>query len=228
MTAHPSDTPSDSPSDTPVGRLEATRSLVATTRRLMRAVATTDVAPDQLAEAERVLAEVTAALEVARRPGPLRIDVDRETFLAATEAAPRETFTLNPAGIPLELWWVGGELHGRMRVEPHHEGPAGRLHGGFSAAVMDALLSALVAARGHRALTGTLDTRFRRPITVDTTVELRARLVSVSGRKITAEGWIEHAGERCVEARGLFIDVEGTIPAPVGQALVGGTSDAHA
>ncbi|WP_300681858.1 PaaI family thioesterase [Nocardioides sp.] len=208
-------------------RLAATRSLVAATRRLMRAVATTDVTPDRLAHAERTLSELTAELESSVRPGPLRTDVDRRTFLTATADAPWESFGFNPAGIPLELWWVEGDLHGRMRVEPHHEGPAGRLHGGFSAAVMDALLSALVAAKGHRALTGSLDTRFRRSVPVGTTVDLHARLVTVSGRKITAEGWIEYDGERCVEARGLFIDIAGTSPATVAPTAEG-EPDGHA
>jgi acyl-CoA thioesterase FadM len=55
---------------------------------------------------------------------------------------------------------------------------------------------------------GRLTIHYRSPTPLNTDLHLKARLESVSGRKILCKGTL-HAGDRlCAEAEGLFIAVD--------------------
>jgi acyl-CoA thioesterase FadM len=73
---------------------------------------------------------------------------------------------------------------------------------------MDAVLGTLVQVQGIVAVTAGLEVRFLQSVTVDETVDLGGRIAAVEGRKVRVEGWIDHEGVRCVEARALFVAVD--------------------
>lgn len=189
-------------------RLDATRSLVRSTRRLMRAVATTAVDPAEIADVTRSLDDAASRLERRQRSRPLRISLDDVATARVRDGEAWEHFAFNPLGITMRMTLDGDTLRARLALEPHHEGPPDLLHGGFSAALMDALLGTLVQVQGIVAVTADLGLRFRAGVDVAGTVDLGGRIVGVEGRKVTAEGWIDHQGVRCVEARALFVAVD--------------------
>jgi uncharacterized protein (TIGR00369 family) len=191
-------------------RLAATRRLVGTTRRLMQVVATTAGSVPELEAAERALSEVAARLESRVRDRPLRVQLDEPALARLRAGEAWDNFAYNPLGIPLSMRFDEDGVRATLPLEPLHEGPPGLLHGGFSAALMDALLGTLVAVQGHEALTASLEVRFRRSVSVDETVELGGRIDKVDGRKIEVVGWIDHERHRCVDARALFVVMPGT------------------
>ncbi len=76
---------------------------------------------------------------------------------------------------------------------------------------MDCMLGILIQARGRRGVTAKLDLRYLRRTPLDAPLQLGSRITKVDGRKVWAEGWIEHEGERTVVAEGLFIEVEADV-----------------
>lgn len=189
--------------------LRAAHGLVTTTRRLMRAVATTDVAVDDMEAAERALASVAESLEQRRGRRHRRIPFDSAGIARVQDGQPWEHFSFNPLGIPLVMYLHGTRARATLDLDALHEGPPELLHGGFSAGLMDALLGSLVQAQGVRSVTAKLELRFRRAVPLDTKVVLGGEVVESEGRKTWAEGWIEHDGARAVEARGLFVRMPG-------------------
>ena len=80
-----------------------------------------------------------------------------------------------------------------------HEGPPGRIHGGYLAGLFDDVLSGTVSLAGGRpAVTGRLRIRYRQA----TPIEADLRF----------EAWVDHAGGRRVLSRARCL-VDGTVTA---------------
>lgn len=109
--------------------------------------------------------------------------------------------------------FVGDKLcvHSRFLVTEEHQGAPGLAHGGLLACAFDEALGACVGNLLRvPAVTGSLETDFRRPVPVGSTLHIAARLDGVAGRKIytSADGRLDAAdGPVAVRARGLFVTV---------------------
>ena len=57
-------------------------------------------------------------------------------------------------------------------------------------------------------MTGRLTVRYRRPTPLHTELRVVAEVERVDGRKAHVDGRIEHDGETCAEAEGLFLLVD--------------------
>mgnify|MGYP003729193549 CR=1 FL=1 len=57
------------------------------------------------------------------------------------------------------------------------QGYDGIVHGGMAAALLDAAMTHCLFHHGIRALTGGLHVRYKKPIPIETTVEIKARLI---------------------------------------------------
>jgi acyl-coenzyme A thioesterase PaaI-like protein len=116
------------------------------------------------------------------------------------------------AGMPfdIEMQW-SLEPPGLVAVftpGPQHHGPAGSLHGGIAAMLLDECMGAYGNAVDKvHAVTGTLNLKYRKPVPLDGRPlrveswregELR-RVTKMHGRLVTADG------EVAVEATGLFL-----------------------
>lgn len=96
-------------------------------------------------------------------------------------------------------------------VSKEHQGAPGLAHGGLLACAFD---EALGSATGNLlripAVTGHLETDFRKPVPVGSTLFIVARVDGRSGRKVyvSADGRLNaEDGPVAVEARGLFVTV---------------------
>lgn len=99
-----------------------------------------------------------------------------------------------------------GSIEGRATLGLPYQGPPGCVHGGVSALLLDHTLGVANHWAGDSGMTGTLTLRYHRPTPLFVELTVRARQVSVDGRKITTTGEILADGEICVSANGLFIN----------------------
>ncbi|MCC5576339.1 PaaI family thioesterase [Microtetraspora sp. AC03309] len=189
-------------------RRRASIDLITAIREVMLAAAVTDLDVDEMRAAERALTEVARTLGKRTRTRVVRAPFGGPAAaLAAGRGGSWPLFAHNPLGIPLEIHLDGDSAMARLTPNALHEGPPDLLHGGFGAGLMDCMLGVLMQARGKRSVTASLELRFLHGTPLDRPLELRSRIVEVSGRKAVAEGWIECEGRRTLEARGLFIEV---------------------
>ena len=99
-----------------------------------------------------------------------------------------------------------GSIVGTATLGLPYQGPPGCVHGGVSALLLDHTLGVANAWAGVSGMTGTLTLRYHRPTPLFVELTVRARQVSVDGRKIRTTGEILAGDEVCVSADGLFID----------------------
>jgi uncharacterized protein (TIGR00369 family) len=178
--------------------------LVAATRRLASAVGRTEVDPATMADLALRLETLTPAVEER-----VAVGVPRVAFADAVGAAEYSWQAFNPALPALLMRFVDGVAYAELPVGLDHlyEGPPGLVHGGVSAMLMDTMLSSAVQHHGHRAVTASLTTDYRRPARLGEPLHLTGRVEEVAARKIFASGELRCGGEVCVEARGLFVRI---------------------
>lgn len=109
--------------------------------------------------------------------------------------------------------WVGDDgvsVHSRFDVLAEHQGAPGLLHGGMLMTAFDDALGTAYTQVARSAVTARLETDFRRPVPVGTTLWLRSRIDARVGRKIYTSGVAflgELDGEVAGTARALFLKV---------------------
>ena len=108
---------------------------------------------------------------------------------------------------PLELVREGSSFRATVTLGAFHEGPAGHVHGGATAAVFDQVFGeGVLHVAGRRAMTAHLEVDYRRPWPLGVSGLFRARIEQISERKFTVEGELEGPdGTRFAEARGLWV-----------------------
>ena len=109
--------------------------------------------------------------------------------------------------------WVGDDgvsVHSRFDVLEDHQGTPGLLHGGMLMTAFDDALGTAYGQVARAAVTARMETDFRRPIPVGTTLWLRSRVDAVVDRKIYVSGVAfldELDGQVAGTARALFLTV---------------------
>ncbi|WP_250548557.1 PaaI family thioesterase [Pseudonocardia sp. H11422] len=101
-------------------------------------------------------------------------------------------------------------LSGTFTVTPDHQGAPGLAHGGLLTAAFDEALGALQVFFREPAVTARLQTQFRRPVPVGTTLYLSARVDRREGRKlwVSGQGRLDTlGGPVAAEADALFLIV---------------------
>lgn len=89
---------------------------------------------------------------------------------------------------------------------PRSEGAPGHVHGGGILTVLDEAMGAACWVRGHSVMTMRLETAFRRPVPVGTTLLIETVIHSVGSRAVAASGRLVDA-EKVVyaEGKGTFV-----------------------
>jgi acyl-coenzyme A thioesterase PaaI-like protein len=118
----------------------------------------------------------------------------------------------NPIAPPVVCEVEGGAVRAVTSFGPCYAGapgaPAGLVHGGVIALVMDELLGYANVVNQTGAMTGTLTIRYRSPTPLGRAVRMEARTERVEGRKVFARGAFWHGERLTAEAEGVFIRVE--------------------
>jgi len=173
-------------------------------RRIVDALSRTDPSADQLPSAATRLRLI--ADELDRYAEPLS---DRLHRMWEGEGVVRHdpvTGPENAVAPPLVMevaddGWVRGEL----TLGLPYQGPPATVHGGVCAALLDAALAVANRRACHTGMTARLTVKYERPTPLFTPIIIRAKQISVSGRKRFTVGEIVAHGCVTVRADGLFI-----------------------
>ncbi len=188
---------------------EELRTLVAQVRELVDAVAHTEADTDELAEANRIVKELTGRLNTRRRPVGAMVRqtwdggrIDYNTIANAVSGP------ANPMA-PLQNLRVEGDgLYGEVTLDSFYEGPPGFVHGGWVAALLDQVLGEATAVFGRVCLTGNLTVDYRRPTPLNTPLVVSSRITGVERRKVFVSGEIRCNGEVTAEGRAIMVQLE--------------------
>jgi len=107
----------------------------------------------------------------------------------------------------------GCTIHAELLVTQHHQGAPGLAHGGLLAAAFDEALGAVTWLLRVPVVTVHLETDYRRPVPVGSTLSVAAECYAVAGRKIysRAAGHLVSpdgtVGPLAVGARSVFVSV---------------------
>ncbi len=118
----------------------------------------------------------------------------------------------NERGLKIKSYWDGDDSVCRWKPQPFHSaGPPGSLNGGVAAALIDchSVYTAIATAyrlegremgegEGIDCVTAKLTVTYLRATPMDTTLELRARVVKKGNRSVTVETVLSADGEQCV------------------------------
>lgn len=117
----------------------------------------------------------------------------------------------NPMGVAIEVRREGQEAVADVRLGPAFEGAPKRAHGGVTAAIFDDVMGYVLALHRTPAYTGRLTINYRAPVPIGEVLEVRARQVERSGRKLFVAGEMRLAGKPdhpvIADADGLFVAI---------------------
>ncbi len=188
---------------------QAARNVAEALRRLARELETTSATIEELGVLAVDIDRLTSSLEDGKRVVTTAGDTP-DVVYQGHRLRERSPFIgrANPVALPLIVEFVDGGIDAVANFGTLYEGPPGCLHGGYIAGIFDEVLGAAQTLSGQAGMTGRLTIHYRSPTPLNTDLHLKARLESVSGRKILCKGTL-HAGDRlCAEAEGLFIAVD--------------------
>lgn len=114
----------------------------------------------------------------------------------------------HPTGLHMRLYAGDGlSTHGTFWVTAHHQGAPGLAHGGVLTTAMDEVLGSLNWLLAKPAVTAHLECDFRRPVPVDSRLQMSAQVDRVDGRRVfmLAEARLED--RVAVSARATFVQV---------------------
>lgn len=126
---------------------------------------------------------------------------------------------LNEHGLQIKSHWQGDESVCLFQPRPYHTAIPGFVYGGLIASLIDCHSTGSAAAAAYRAenrsmdsqppfrfLTASLHVDYLRPTPIDTTLEIRARVKEIKGRKVVIVSELLARGEVC--ARGEAVCVQ--------------------
>lgn len=177
--------------------------LAAKVRELIADTVLTEIDADAAAH---VIGHLDAASQVLRS---VRLDEDSFGVRFNTDGTKRTWGNAvngirNPIAPPVLIQHDGELSWSEIELGAAYEGPAGLVHGGILAAILDQMLGSAAEHSGHPGMTGTLTIRYRRGTPLGK-IRAEAGLDRVEGVKSIASGRILTSEGVTVEAEGVFI-----------------------
>jgi acyl-coenzyme A thioesterase PaaI-like protein len=94
----------------------------------------------------------------------------------------------------------------RVHLAPEYQGWRGIAHGGIVMALLDEAMAHAAGFAGHRGVTANVSVRFRKPVPLETPIEVRGRVTWQRRNVLGVEGWITNAGGNLLaRAEGSFV-----------------------
>jgi uncharacterized protein (TIGR00369 family) len=143
---------------------------------------------------------------------PESMDLSSEKLAPIAHKAQSRCFGCGPAndhGLHLNFFLAeDGSVVCPVTVPDRFEGPAGYVHGGIIATLLDETMSKSVRVQGLTAMTRQMEIEYLRPVHSAAPIRLEGRLLRSEGRKHWSEARILCArGHVLATAKGLFIEI---------------------
>jgi acyl-coenzyme A thioesterase PaaI-like protein len=157
-----------------------------------------------LTEAAARVAVITEALRSAGAASPLLLAaLDGGGHLSVNNPLEGPG---NPLAPPLTWVAIGPEsVRAEVVLGAAHEGPPGRVHGGWVAAILDHVLGRATAAAGFPGMTASLTVDYHRGTPYAVPLSVEGRLVRREGRKLYATGTLSAGSEACATATAILV-----------------------
>ena len=126
---------------------------------------------------------------------------------------------LNPHGLQIKSYWEGDEAVCRYTPEPYHTAIPGYVYGGLIASLIDCHSTGTASAAAARTsgdaaaqapdrfLTASLHVDYLKPTPIDATLEVRAVIQSIKGRKVVITSRLMARGELCATGEVVAVQV---------------------
>jgi acyl-coenzyme A thioesterase PaaI-like protein len=178
--------------------------LAASIRRLIDVSIRTEADPAAVAAAKAKIDSAADELSDTIRPGTFGVQL---APAGETIAWGNVVIGLrNPVAPPLVIHHdPDGLVWSEFVLGAAYEGPAGHVHGGVGALVLDHVLGATAHRPGRPAYTGTLTLRYRRRTQLGRALRAQAHVERTEGVKTFAVGHLADEEGVTVEAEGVFI-----------------------
>jgi acyl-coenzyme A thioesterase PaaI-like protein len=178
--------------------------LTQSVRHLIEATIRTEVDDSTLAAVKSKIDWATAQLSTSLMPGSFGV---QQTSDGQSTALGNVVIGLrNPVAPPLVLQHdADGLVSADFVLGAPYEGPAGHVHGGVCAMILDHVLGATAHLPGKPAYTGTLTLRYLRGTPLGQPLRAQAHVDRIEGSKTFAVGYIADAEGATVQAEGVFI-----------------------
>ncbi|MGV0791422.1 PaaI family thioesterase [Mycolicibacterium sp. XJ1819] len=177
--------------------------LTQSVRRLIDVTIRSEVGDVTAAEAKAHIDKAVELLSTDLMPGSYGMHTaadGRSTVLGNVLIGVR-----NPVAPPLVIHHAPeGYVHTEFELGAAYEGPAGHVHGGVCAMILDHVLAAPAHQPGKPAVTGTLTVRYLRPTRLGR-LRAEAWVDRIDGPKTYVVGHIADSDGATVEASGIFI-----------------------
>lgn len=98
-----------------------------------------------------------------------------------------------------------GSVAARFDCREVYEGYDGMLHGGVTSAIADGAMANCLFAHGIAAVTAELNVRFRHPVSLGTTLVVKARIIRKTEPLFLLEAELLQEGQVKVKATGKFL-----------------------
>lgn len=182
--------------------------VVEATRRVGEALLRTDLPAGELQEIAAQLDAIAARLVVGA-PSHEQVADEMRGWTRPPEHDPASG-ARNVVAPPLRLVGDGPrKMIGEVTLNWLHHGPPHHAHGGMTALILDHALGVCNGWAGQSGVTASLTMTYHRLTPLNVPLTVRTECLSIEGRKIRTVGSIEHEGQPCVSAEGLFIALPG-------------------
>lgn len=127
---------------------------------------------------------------------------------------------LNEHGLQIKSFWDGEQAVCTFRPKPYHTAIPGFVYGGLIASLIDCHSTGTAAAAAYRHagrdmdseppfrfLTASLHVDYLRPTPIDTTLEVRATIQEIKGRKVVVRCTLSAHGEICAKGEVVAVQV---------------------
>jgi acyl-coenzyme A thioesterase PaaI-like protein len=126
----------------------------------------------------------------------------------------------NPHGLQIKSYWEGDEAVCRYTPEPYHTAIPGYVYGGLIASLIDCHSTGTASAAASRTekpssgeapvvrfLTASLHVNYLKPTPISETLEIRAVIKEIKGRKVVVASRLIAAGKVCATGEVVAVQV---------------------
>jgi acyl-coenzyme A thioesterase PaaI-like protein len=134
---------------------------------------------------------------------------------------------LNEQGLQIKSYWDGDETICTFTPRPYHIAVPGYVYGGLIASLIDCHCTGTAAAASYRAagrdmetdppfrfVTAALHVNYLRPTPLGVSLEIRARVTELKGRKVVMQATLSAERQVCAQGEVVAVQMPENIAAP--------------